>query len=296
MRTVKMKIYLSIVIANYNYGRFLSTALDSVISQCEEPVFREDGRAVLPVSDGAVELIVVDGASTDNSVEVIHRYSRYISWWVSEKDKGQSDAFNKGFAHAKGMLLTWLNADDFMVPRSVEKVIKCMQQYPGVEWFAGGSLSVNDKLEVIKCTEARPMHRSRANKGNCNVYAASSFFSKRLLSAVGGVNIDFHYHMDTLLWLQFYFDLKQMYINLPGYYFVARIHPDAKVNGVWEYNKPIPPRSIEERRFIVTHYPSERINKWRQIFSRDILYLCRSFFDTCRFRGEKYERIKSLLR
>jgi len=79
---------LSIVIANYNYGRFLESAILSVVSQ--------------ELAD-KVELIVCDGGSTDDSVEIIKKYSGQISWWVSEKDNGQSDAFNKGFAHARGI-------------------------------------------------------------------------------------------------------------------------------------------------------------------------------------------------
>ena len=92
------KPLLSIVIANYNYGRFLEEAIQSVLSQ----------------SCNDYELIIVDGGSTDNSVEIIKKYEDKIAWWVSEKDKGQSDAFNKGFAHAKGKYLTWLNADDIL--------------------------------------------------------------------------------------------------------------------------------------------------------------------------------------
>ena len=90
---------LSIVIANYNYGRFLEDAIKSVLSQ--------------DMGD-KVELIICDAASSDNSVEIIKKYADKISWWVSEEDKGQSDAFNKGFAHATGKYGCWLNAD---VPR-----------------------------------------------------------------------------------------------------------------------------------------------------------------------------------
>ena len=82
--------FLSVIIANYNYGRFLGEAIRSVLSQsCDD-----------------FELIVIDGGSTDDSVRVIKQYENRISYWVSEKDKGQSDAFNKGFAKASGRFLT----------------------------------------------------------------------------------------------------------------------------------------------------------------------------------------------
>ena len=92
--------FFSIVIVNYNYGRFLEAAILSILNQsCVD-----------------YELIVVDGGSTDNSVDIIRKYKNSISWWCSEKDNGQSHAFNKGFAHANGRFLTWLNADDLLMP------------------------------------------------------------------------------------------------------------------------------------------------------------------------------------
>ena len=91
---------LSIVIANYNYGRFLEDAIRSVCLQ--------------NMGD-KIELIICDAASTDNSLEIIRKYASKIAWWCSEKDGGQSAAFNKGFSHARGKYLTWLNADDVLV-------------------------------------------------------------------------------------------------------------------------------------------------------------------------------------
>ena len=100
---------LSIVIANYNYGRYLEDAILSVVSQ--------------GVGD-KVELIVCDGGSTDNSIEVIRKYADKISWWCSEKDGGQSAAFNKGFMHARGKYLSWLNADDVIPKGSLRKICR----------------------------------------------------------------------------------------------------------------------------------------------------------------------------
>lgn len=96
-------IGFSIVIANYNSGKYLEDALLSVIKQ----------------NYPKVQLIVIDGESKDNSVEIIKKYDAHIDYWVSEKDKGQSDAFNKGFAKAKYDWLFWLNADDFLTQNSL---------------------------------------------------------------------------------------------------------------------------------------------------------------------------------
>ena len=124
-----MKVSLSIVIANYNYGRYLKDAINSILSQCLPPVC-VNGRNVLPVrgTDNAVELIICDAASTDDSVEIIQSYERYITWWCSEKDGGQSEAFNKGFCHSTGEWLTWLNADELLCPNVLYKFIQLVRQ------------------------------------------------------------------------------------------------------------------------------------------------------------------------
>ena len=119
---------LSIVIVNYNYGRYLKMALDSVLEQ------------IVP----EVELIVVDGGSTDDSVEIIKKYADQIAWWCSEPDRGQSDAFNKGFAKARGRYLTWLNADDILVSGAINAILRMLRKYPDCEWFTGNFYRFSD--------------------------------------------------------------------------------------------------------------------------------------------------------
>lgn len=206
---------LSIVIANYNYGRFLEKAIQSVLSQ----------------SCNDYELIIVDGESTDNSVEIIKKYEDKIAWWVSEKDKGQSDAFNKGFSHAKGKYLTWLNADDVMLPGVIEKLKYAADKYLKCEWFVGGVLWLDPEMKVINCGRGRPFSEIRYREGNVSVWGPSSFFTKRLLDAVGGVDERFHYTMDTDLWLRFACKENARYLPFCNYAWGLRLHPDAKMSG-----------------------------------------------------------------
>lgn len=209
------KPLLSIVIANYNYGRFLEEAIRSVLSQsCDD-----------------YELIIVDGGSTDNSVEVIKKYEDKIAWWVSEKDKGQSDAFNKGFARANGKFLTWLNADDVMLPGVIEKLKYASEKHPKCEWFVGGVLWLDPEMKVVNCGRGRPFSEIRYREGNVSVWGPSSFFTKRLLDAVGGVDERFHYTMDTDLWLRFACKENARYLPFCNYAWGLRLHPDAKMSG-----------------------------------------------------------------
>lgn len=112
---------ISIVIVNYNLVGYLETAIRSVVEQ-EYP---------------NLELIVVDGGSTDGSVEVIGKYAEHISWWVSEADKGQYDAVEKGFSRSTGEIMAWLNSDDRYHHRSLWEVARIFTEFEEVDWLMG---------------------------------------------------------------------------------------------------------------------------------------------------------------
>ena len=237
-----MQPLVSIVIANYNYGRFLDEAIQSVLNQsCQD-----------------FELIVCDAASTDNSVEIIKKYANglpantslydweadklqlttndqqlmsKITWWCSEPDGGQSAAFNKGFSHAKGRFLTWLNADDVILPRTIEKLKVATQKHSKCEWFVGGCLWLDPAMHVINCGRGRPFSEIRYREGVVSVWGPSSFFTKRLLDLVGGVDERFHFAMDTDLWLRFACRSNARYLPFCDYAWGLRLHPDAKMSG-----------------------------------------------------------------
>ena len=207
--------FLSVVIANYNYGRFLEEAILSVVDQ---GMIDE------------VELIVCDAKSTDNSVEIIKKYDKYISWWCSEQDGGQSAAFNKGFLHANGRFLTWLNADDVMLPGTIATLKAAAENCPEQEWWVGGCLWLDPGMRVVNCGRGRPFSEIRYREGNVNVWGPSSFFTKRLLDSVGGLDERFHYMMDTDMWLRFAMTGAR-YRPFCNYAWGLRLHPAAKMSG-----------------------------------------------------------------
>lgn len=204
---------LSVVIANYNYGRFLEEAIQSVLMQsCQD-----------------FELIVVDGGSSDNSVEVIKEHQQKIAWWCSEKDRGQSHAFNKGFTHARGRFLTWLNADDVMLPGTIAKLKQATERHPRCEWFVGGVFWLDPDMRIVNCGRGRPFSEIRYRCGDVNGYGPSTFFSRRLLSAVGGADERFHLMMDTDLWFRFARSGAR-YLPFCNYAWGLRLHPGAKMS------------------------------------------------------------------
>jgi glycosyltransferase involved in cell wall biosynthesis len=210
-----IKPTLSIVIANYNYGRFLDAAIQSVENQ--------------GVGDN-VELIICDAASTDNSVEIIKKYAnglppntersewedsqcqnpehqapnfKLISWWCSEKDGGQSAAFNKGFSHARGEWLTWLNADDLLLPGTLSALFKLIDKKPHAEWITGNKVHFDSESGRIISVHWGPHWQPpflRGRRAFSAVFGPSTFFKKSLYNRSGQIDESLHYAMDSAYW------------------------------------------------------------------------------------------------
>src|SRR5512143_702654 len=122
-----MQPLVSIVTPSYNQARFLEATLRSVLEQ-DYP---------------NIEYLVVDGASTDGSVEIIRRYANRLTWWVSEKDSGQSEAINKGLQRAKGHFVGWLNSDDIYLPGTISAAATAFRKHPEAGLVYGDALAID---------------------------------------------------------------------------------------------------------------------------------------------------------
>lgn len=207
-------IKISIVVPSFNQGNFLEETFLSIIRQ-EYP---------------NVEIIVMDGGSTDNSVEVIKKYEKHITYWQSKKDNGQSDAINQGFRKATGEIVTWLNSDDVLLPNTLSMVDKYATKYPDIQWFFGNVLWLNKVGDIIRVGKVEKESRFWNKHHLFSNGGPTAFMRRENLLEIGALREDFHYMMDTELWHR-YISLGQMFIRLPQYCWGLRLHENAKMSG-----------------------------------------------------------------
>ena len=172
---------ISIVIPSYNQGQFLEETILSVINQ-QYP---------------NLELFVIDGGSNDNSVDIIKKYEKYITWWISEKDKGQSDALNKGFKKATGEIINWLCSDDLLVPGALRQVAEIFSSQPGDTGLIHGGTTFFMNNKIIRDDWGASDHAAERYFAGMAFSQPSAFFLKKYFDITGGhLTESLHYGMD----------------------------------------------------------------------------------------------------
>jgi glycosyltransferase involved in cell wall biosynthesis len=177
---------VTIVTPSFNQAPFLEATIRSVLEQ-DYP---------------NLEYILVDGGSTDGSLEIIQRYASRFAWWVSEKDQGQTDAINKGFAHARGHILAWLNSDDTYEPRAVSEAVKFLQDNPQVGLVYGDTNFIDEHGAVIGRFPAAQTDARRLRRGYVHIPQQASFWRADLWKKVGPLDPSFYFAMDYDLWVR----------------------------------------------------------------------------------------------
>ena len=202
---------VSIVTPSYNQAQFLETTIESVVSQ----------------DYANIEYLICDGESTDGSQEIIQKYSSQISWWVSEKDQGQTDALNKGFARANGRILAWINSDDTYQPGAVSEAVAYLQAHPEAGMVYGDTNFIDENGRTIGKFNARQTDYTRLMRGAVYIPQQAAFFSADLWKKVGPLNPTFYFAMDYDLWVRLAKHAPLHYY--PGHLWANfRLHGEAK--------------------------------------------------------------------
>jgi glycosyltransferase involved in cell wall biosynthesis len=206
----KVMTLVSIITPSYNQARFLEATLRSVLDQ-DYP---------------EIEYIVIDGGSKDGSVEILERYSDRLAYWASEVDRGQTDAINKGFAHAKGDILAWLNSDDILLPGAVREAVAFLTTHPETGMVYGDASFIDEHGNEIGRFPARQTDYRRLCQGYVHIPQQASFWRAELWRRVGPLDPSFYFAMDYDLWVRLARQAPLQYV--PRLWASFRLHGDAK--------------------------------------------------------------------
>jgi len=200
---------VSIITPSYNQAPFLEQTIQSVLEQ-DYP---------------HIEYIVVDGGSTDNSAEIIKTYADRLAYWISERDSGQSEAINKGFARANGEIVAWLNSDDYYMRNTISVVVRCFEQNPDAVMLYGDMLAVDEEGQTINVLKYKQLSLEDLLCFQI-VGQPSVFFRRSALHKTGLLDPSFHFMLDHHLWIRL--AEQGRILHIPQVWSAARYHPQAK--------------------------------------------------------------------
>ncbi len=199
---------VSIITPSYNQGEFIKNTVDSVLNQ-DYP---------------NIEYWVMDGGSTDNTVEILKGYGDKIHW-VSERDKGQADAVNKGIKRAKGKIIGWLNSDDTYLEGAVSNIVSYLREHPNTDVVYGEGYYTDKAGNITERYLTEKYNWSRLAE-MCIICQPTAFFTKEIVERVGMLDIEHQLSMDYELWMRMGKIGKIDYI--PDYIATSRMYEENK--------------------------------------------------------------------
>lgn len=200
---------VSIITPSFNQASYLEQTMRSVLGQ-EYP---------------DIEYIVIDGASTDGSVDIIKKHADRLAYWVSEKDHGQAEAINKGMARAQGDIVAWLNSDDYYLPGAVAAAVRAFDENPDAALVYADMLAVDERGQTTN--ELKYQQLTLEDLLCFQIIGQPAVFIRRsALQKTGGLDPTFHFLLDHMLWIRIAQQGKIIHVNQT--WAAARYHAEAK--------------------------------------------------------------------
>jgi glycosyltransferase involved in cell wall biosynthesis len=193
---------ISIITPSFNQYEFLENTIRSVLDQ----------------NYPNLEYVIIDGGSTDGSVDIIKKYAGRLTYWISEKDKGLYDAINKGFSHTSGEIMGWINSSDMQFPWTLQTIAEIFTDNKEVKWIHGLPSYLSQSGNNPRAVDTFfPKNMYDALSGHYTGFQQESIFWKRELwdKSGGALNIKYKSAEDIGLWLRFFKYEKLYYVNLP---------------------------------------------------------------------------------
>jgi glycosyltransferase involved in cell wall biosynthesis len=196
----KMKKFprISVVTPSFNQAIYLEYTIESVVSQ----------------NYPELEYLVIDGGSTDGSIEIIKKHENEIAYWLSEKDKGMYDAIQKGFEKSSGEIMGWINSDDMYHPKSLFTVAEIFSKFPEVCWLVGAATAFDEEGRTVSVKQSKRFSKYDFYSHDFKWLQQESVFWRRSLwnKAGSALNVNLKYAGDFALWLQF-FSHEKLYVT-----------------------------------------------------------------------------------
>lgn len=221
---------LTIVTPSYNQGKFLEATIRSVLLQ----------------GYPNLEYIIIDGGSTDNSVETIKKYENYLFYWHSQKDKGQADAINQGLERSNGEILGWINSDDVYVKGTFYKIVKTFHFHPAYTVVHGNRILINERGDVTGWIALPPFEPKTLIY---NVCSETAFWKQAAMKEVGLLKTSLQFAIDLEFFGRLYHSGK--FLKLNDYLGYFRCYPETKSSTIAHIGR------------------EEAVREWRQLFGSE---------------------------
>ena len=241
---------ITIVTPSFNQGKYIEETIRSVLQQ----------------NYPNLEFVIIDGGSTDNTVDIIKRYEAWITYWVSEPDRGQSHAINKGLEKCSGHIINWLNSDDWLEPNALFEIANQFLENPNTLVVSGHENHVFEDGNLVEVVGTTLGDSLEATIERCHIAQPSTFFRSREFKLISPVPEDIHYIMDGEIWMRFllmYGQKSFKKIDKPLVNF--RLHENSKTVGNSEVDNFLFERSsivLDLQNFVGV--PPSVINYWRE--------------------------------